>query len=46
MQQMAAGNMGLLNPFVFNQFAGSYGTYAQVKSCCCYITGTDMPTTH
>ena len=26
MQQMA-GNMGLLNPFVFNQF-GSYGTYA------------------
>ena len=28
MQQMA-GNMGLLNPFVFNQF-GSYGTYAQV----------------
>ena len=30
MQQMA-GNMGLLNPFVFNQF-GSYGTYAaQVK---------------
>ncbi|CAB4054237.1 CUGBP [Lepeophtheirus salmonis] len=27
MQQMA-GNMGLLNPFVFNQFAGSaYGTY-------------------
>jgi CUG-BP- and ETR3-like factor len=27
MQQMA-GNMGLLNPFVFNQF-GSYGTYAQ-----------------
>ena len=30
MQQMA-GNMGLLNPFVFNQF-GSYGTYAQVKT--------------
>jgi hypothetical protein len=29
MQQMA-GNMGLLNPFVFNQF-GSYGTYAQVN---------------
>jgi hypothetical protein len=29
MQQMA-GNMGLLNPFVFNQF-GSYGTYAQVR---------------
>ena len=26
MQQMAS-NMGLLNPFVFNQF-GSYGTYA------------------
>ena len=31
MQQMA-GNMGLLNPFVFNQF-GSYGTYAaQVRN--------------
>lgn len=31
MQQMA-GNMSLLNPFVFNQF-GSYGaTYAQVSS--------------
>ena len=30
MQQMA-GNMGLLNPFVFNQF-GSYGTYAQVTT--------------
>ena len=29
MQQMA-GNMGLLNPFVFNQF-GSYGTYAGVS---------------
>nr|XP_037870285.1 CUGBP Elav-like family member 3 isoform X4 [Bombyx mori] len=28
MQQMA-GNMGLLNPFVFNQF-GTYNTYAQV----------------
>lgn len=28
MQQMA-GNMGLLNPFVFNQF-GAYGAYAQV----------------
>ncbi|XP_069356416.1 CUGBP Elav-like family member 4 isoform X2 [Maniola hyperantus] len=28
MQQMA-GNMSLLNPFVFNQF-GAYGTYAQV----------------
>ncbi|XP_059094288.1 CUGBP Elav-like family member 4 isoform X2 [Tigriopus californicus] len=27
MQQMA-GNMGLLNPFVFNQF-GNYGTYTQ-----------------
>nr|XP_037278583.1 CUGBP Elav-like family member 4 [Rhipicephalus microplus] len=27
MQQMA-GNMGLLNPFIFNQF-GAYGTYAQ-----------------
>ncbi|CAG9113858.1 unnamed protein product [Plutella xylostella] len=30
MQQMA-GNMSLLNPFVFNQF-GAYGTYAQVMS--------------
>lgn len=30
MQQMA-GNMSLLNPFVFNQF-GAYGAYAQVKS--------------
>ena len=29
MQQMA-GNMGLLNPFVFNQF-GSYGTYAAAQ---------------
>ncbi|UYV72492.1 hypothetical protein LAZ67_9003387 [Cordylochernes scorpioides] len=30
MQQMA-GNMGLLNPFLFNQFtAGGYGAYAQV----------------
>ena len=29
MQQMAS-NMGLLNPFVFNQF-GAYGTYAQVN---------------
>jgi CUG-BP- and ETR3-like factor len=28
MQQMA-GNMGLLNPFMFNQF-GAYGAYAQV----------------
>lgn len=25
----AAGNMNLLNPFVFNQF-GAYGAYAQV----------------
>ena len=35
MQQMAAaGNMGILNPFVFNQF-GSYGTFAaaQVRPC-------------
>jgi CUG-BP- and ETR3-like factor len=30
MQQMA-GNMNLLNPFVFNQF-GAYGAYAQVHS--------------
>lgn len=30
MQQMA-GNMGLLNPFVFNQF-GAYGAYAQVSA--------------
>lgn len=30
MQQMA-GNMSLLNPFVFNQF-GAYGAYAQVKT--------------
>lgn len=29
MQQMA-GNMGLLNPFIFNQF-GAYGAYAQVS---------------
>jgi CUG-BP- and ETR3-like factor len=29
MQQMA-GNMSLLNPFVFNQF-GAYGAYAQVR---------------
>jgi CUG-BP- and ETR3-like factor len=28
MQQMA-GNMGLIHPFVFNQF-GNYGSYAQV----------------
>lgn len=37
MQQMA-GNMGLLNPFVFNQF-GNYGTYTQVgtilRRCVC-----------
>lgn len=32
MQQMA-GNMGLLNPFVFNQF-GAYGAYAQVCGKC------------
>ena len=31
MQQMAAaGNMGILNPFVFNQF-GSYGTFAAAQ---------------
>lgn len=30
MQQMA-GNMSLLNPFVFNQF-GAYGAYAQVRN--------------
>ncbi|KAG1668799.1 CUGBP Elav-like family member 3 [Nymphon striatum] len=30
MQQMA-GNMGLLNPFVFNQF-GAYGAYAQQQA--------------
>lgn len=30
MQQMA-GNMSLLNPFVFNQF-GAYGAYAQVRA--------------
>jgi hypothetical protein len=30
MQQMA-GNMGLIHPFVFNQF-GTYGSYAQVSS--------------
>ncbi|VVD05535.1 unnamed protein product, partial [Leptidea sinapis] len=30
MQQMA-GNMSLLNPFVFNQF-GTYGTYAQQQA--------------
>ncbi len=29
MQQMA-GNMGLIHPFVFNQF-GTYGSYAQVS---------------
>ena len=29
MQQMA-GNMSLINPFVFNQF-GPYGAYAQVR---------------
>lgn len=29
MQQMA-GNMSLINPFVFNQF-GPYGAYAQVS---------------
>ena len=33
MQQMAAaGNMGILNPFVFNQF-GSYGTFAAAQVC-------------
>jgi hypothetical protein len=32
MQQMA-GNMSLLNPFVFNQF-GAYGAYAQVRHSC------------
>ena len=31
MQQMAAAsNMGLLNPFVFNQF-GTYGTFAAAQ---------------
>lgn len=30
MQQMA-GNMSLINPFVFNQF-GPYGAYAQVSN--------------
>lgn len=30
MQQMA-GNMSLINPFVFNQF-GPYGAYAQVST--------------
>lgn len=30
MQQMA-GNMGLLNPFVLNQFSGTYNPYAQVN---------------
>jgi len=33
MQQMA-GNMSLLNPFVFNQF-GAYGAYAQVRETIC-----------
>lgn len=41
MQQMA-GNMSLLNPFVFNQF-GAYGAYAQVSynflhMCTCDIS--------
>lgn len=30
MQQMA-GNMSLLNPFVFNQFGGYGAAYAQVR---------------
>lgn len=37
MQQMA-GNMSLLNPFVFNQF-GAYGAYAQVTLQYNYIIG-------
>lgn len=33
MQQMA-GNMGLISPFVFNQFGGYGGGYAQVPLGC------------
>ena len=36
MQQMA-GNMGLIHPFVFNQF-GAYGSYAQVLILFTFLT--------
>ena len=34
--QQVAGNIGLINPLVFNHFG--YGTYAQVKLFCKYKT--------
>lgn len=41
MQQMA-GNMSLINPFVFNQF-GAYGAYAQViTEQVCIVPGPDL----
>ena len=40
MQQMA-GNMGLLSPFVFNQF-GTYGTYTQFVDS--VSSGSILPT--
>ncbi|EEC01471.1 conserved hypothetical protein [Ixodes scapularis] len=40
MQQMA-GNMGLLNPFIFNQF-GAYGAYAQVSSQQSVVTDSSV----
>lgn len=42
MQQMA-GNMSLLNPFVFNQF-GAYSTYAQVITE--QVSMANIPTIH
>lgn len=45
MQQMA-GNMSLLNPFVFNQF-GAYGAYAQVHdSSCKSLVDIHIPLIH
>ena len=32
-----AGNMGLIHPFVFNQF-GTYGSYAQVRRLFCLVS--------
>lgn len=40
MQQMA-GNMSLLNPFVFNQF-GAYGAYAQVSPEVCDMVNMQL----
>ncbi len=41
MQQMA-GNMGLLNPFVFNQFGSAYGTAYAAQVLTSTTTTRDM----